>query len=183
MQKIPNTRLREGYRVANFKVLPAEGIISGPAGTTHVEPRAMDVLNYLAAHADEVVDRNELLENVWRSLCVTDSCLYKCVCTLRKALADDQRRQRIIQTVPKRGYRLTGPVRPLERREHAFCSRWCSTIGGVVMAYLVLGAMLGARLVTRAPFTDETNWTVPLLLLPAVIGCALIVVWAVRRHI
>ncbi len=70
----------------------------------------MDVLVHLAANPGRVVSKEELLEVVWCGAFVEEGALSQAIHSLRKALRDDARHPRYIQTVPKRGYRLVAPV-------------------------------------------------------------------------
>jgi TolB-like protein/DNA-binding winged helix-turn-helix (wHTH) protein/Tfp pilus assembly protein PilF len=66
----------------------------------------MDVLIHLAANRGRVVSKEELLTVVWGGAFVEEGALAQAIHSLRKALGDDARQSRFIQTVPKRGYRL-----------------------------------------------------------------------------
>jgi TolB-like protein/Tfp pilus assembly protein PilF len=70
----------------------------------------MDLLICLAAEPGKVVDKESLLAAVWGGAFVEEGVLSQAVHTLRKALEDDARQPRYVQTVPKRGYRLIAPV-------------------------------------------------------------------------
>ncbi len=71
----------------------------------------MDVLLLLARRAGEVISREELLATVWSGSVVGDDTLTQAVIKLRKALGDDTRAPRYIETIAKRGYRLIATVR------------------------------------------------------------------------
>jgi TolB-like protein len=75
-----------------------------------IEPRAMQVLAYLAEHAGDVVTKEQLVQDVWEGAFVTDEALTYAVHELRKALGDDAKKPQFIETVPKKGYRLVAPV-------------------------------------------------------------------------
>ncbi|HEY8521313.1 MAG TPA: winged helix-turn-helix domain-containing protein [Gammaproteobacteria bacterium] len=92
---------------------PLTGIITGPEGPQHVQPKVMDVLVFLAAHAGELVERDTLLDQVWRRV-TSEEVLTRCISELRRALGDERGSPRYIQTVPKRGYRLLEPAVPRE---------------------------------------------------------------------
>jgi DNA-binding winged helix-turn-helix (wHTH) protein/tetratricopeptide (TPR) repeat protein len=77
-----------------------------------VEPRVMQVLACLAAHAGKVVPKDQLLREVWGESFVTDEVLTNAVWELRHVLGDEARNPRFIQTVPRRGYRLIAQPRP-----------------------------------------------------------------------
>ena len=78
-----------------------------------IEPKAMDVLVYLAGREGQVVSREELERDVWHGALVGYDAVTGTVIKLRKALDDDARHPRYIATVPKRGYRLLpGALQP-----------------------------------------------------------------------
>jgi len=70
----------------------------------------MEVLLCLAKHAGETLPKETLFHAVWPDTFVTDDVLTHSISELRRAFEDDAREPRIIQTIPKRGYRLVAPV-------------------------------------------------------------------------
>jgi len=77
-----------------------------------LEPKVMEVLIFLVSRPDEVVSRESLLTAIWPGVIVGDDALTQAMIKLRKALGDDPKQPRYIQTVPKRGYRLLATVTP-----------------------------------------------------------------------
>lgn len=71
-----------------------------------LSPRAIRLLQVLADANGAVVSRQDLLEQVWPKVCVTDESVTQVVSELRRAL--DSRT--LIATVSGAGYRLTKPV-------------------------------------------------------------------------
>jgi len=85
------------------------------AGTgLQVEPKALKLLIYLAENAGRLVDRRELISAVWGDAFVSDHVLNRAVAQLRKALADDAREPRYIETAPTMGYRFIAEVQELQ---------------------------------------------------------------------
>lgn len=74
-----------------------------------IEPKQMRVLLSLAAANGTVRSRFDLLDEVWPTRYVVDGTLKRAVSELRKALGDDARNPRYIETVHKVGYRLMVP--------------------------------------------------------------------------
>lgn len=72
--------------------------------TVALRPQSVDVLGVLAAHAGTVVSKDSLLEEVWGDIAVTDDSLTQCIADIRRTLEDSD--HKIVQTVPKKGYRL-----------------------------------------------------------------------------
>ena len=73
-------------------------------------PRAAAVLATLVERAEQLVTKQELLEQVWGGLAVGDDALSSCIQELRRALGDDARRPKYIETQHRRGYRLIVPT-------------------------------------------------------------------------
>lgn len=75
-----------------------------------VEPQVFSVLAHLAAHADRVVDKEELLDAVWQTRFVSESALTSRIKAARRAIGDDGRAQQAIRTIHGRGYRFVAAV-------------------------------------------------------------------------
>lgn len=71
-----------------------------------LEPKSFRVLLYLAQNAGRVVKKDELLQAEWNGTFVTDNALTRVIAQLRKALGDDARQPRYIETIPTEGYRF-----------------------------------------------------------------------------
>jgi DNA-binding winged helix-turn-helix (wHTH) protein/TolB-like protein/Flp pilus assembly protein TadD len=78
--------------------------------TVRLEPRAIELLTYLAERPGQVVGREQLFAAIWPGVVVTDDALTHAVIKLRKALGDTARQPVYIETISKRGYRLIAPV-------------------------------------------------------------------------
>lgn len=98
------------FRVGDWQVQPLRNEIAGPDGRTKLEPRVMQVLVCLAERAGDVVSREQILEAVWEDRFVSDEVLTVAIQKLRRALGDDAKDPRFVQTVPGKGYRLNGAV-------------------------------------------------------------------------
>jgi TolB-like protein/DNA-binding winged helix-turn-helix (wHTH) protein len=70
----------------------------------------MEVLVCLAEHSGEAVPKEKLLQTVWPDTFVSDDVLKRSVSELRRAFGDDAHESRVIETIPKRGYRLVPRV-------------------------------------------------------------------------
>ena len=101
------------FRVGSWLVQPSRNTISQNGTSNRLEPKVMEVLVCLADHGGEVVSKEKLLQTVWPDTFVTDDVLKRSVSELRRLLGDDAREARVIETIPKRGYRLLAPVTPV----------------------------------------------------------------------
>lgn len=91
-------------------VFPELNLISRDDLSVHLEPKAMAVLLELAKHPGQVVGKEQLLETVWGGVHVCEEVVTTAVSLLRRALGDLAKNPCVIQTIPKRGYRLIPPV-------------------------------------------------------------------------
>ena len=94
-------------------VLDADLIeLRGPSGRIDVQRKVLQLLFFLAQHADRVVTKDEILEAVWPGTVVSDSVLSQAIRKARGAIGDDGSAQQFIRTVHGHGYRLEADVRP-----------------------------------------------------------------------
>lgn len=97
-------------RIGRYVVEPATGRVSRCGRSVRLEPRAMGVLMYLAARQGCVISTRTLKEDVWGRVHIVDAAVKRCISQVRKAFGDDPADPSIIETVPKRGYRLIATV-------------------------------------------------------------------------
>ena len=98
------------FRMGAWLVQPSLDAITRDGATVHLEPKVMEVLVCLAQHPGEPILKETLLKTVWPDTFVTDDVLTRSISELRRAFEDDARESTVIQTIPKRGYRLLAPV-------------------------------------------------------------------------
>jgi TolB-like protein/DNA-binding winged helix-turn-helix (wHTH) protein len=72
----------------------------------------MRLLLYLADRPGQVVGAEELLNQVWSGVVVTQDSVYQAIAAVRRVLGDDPRNPTYIATVPRLGYRLIAKVSP-----------------------------------------------------------------------
>lgn len=103
-----------GYSLGQVVVDPSRNRIIHPDQEVAVKPGEMNLLVRLLEAAPEVVDSNQLLELVSKGRVVEESLLHRRVSQLRRALRDSPKDPRIIETFPKRGYRIIADVCRIE---------------------------------------------------------------------
>ena len=109
-------------RIGDWRLDPVSGQIAregkdGEDGDSiRLEVRTMRLLLCLAERAGEVVSIEELLNQVWTGVTVSQDSVYQAVASLRRQLGDDPKQPTYIETVPRLGYRIVAPVRPFSPR-------------------------------------------------------------------
>ena len=89
-------------RFADFEVDPARGELRVGGAPVSLRPKTFALLAHLAAHPGRLLSKDELIAAVWPDVTVSDDSLVQCISELRAALGDSG--QRLIKTVPRRGY-------------------------------------------------------------------------------
>lgn len=134
----------------------------------HLEPKAVHVLYQLALCAGETVSRQELMDKVWHGRVVIEDALTRIISQLRLTFNDSKTRQ-VIQTVPKKGYRLSADVTWLTRQEfiklstnHSTASGLASSLNKTKVAALIMSGLILALLIfALIPETSELQESVP----------------------
>ena len=74
-------------------------------------PQVFDLLLYLIRNRERVVSKEELTDAIWKGRAVTDAALTTRLKIARDAIDDSGEGQRLIKTLPRKGWRFVGPVR------------------------------------------------------------------------
>jgi DNA-binding winged helix-turn-helix (wHTH) protein/Tfp pilus assembly protein PilF len=124
----PGPCMDQDFRLGSWTIRPSLNNISFNNRVARLEPKAMEVLVCLAKHDGEVTSKEELIRTVWANTFVGDDVLTRCISDLRKAFDDDPKAPRVIETIPKRGYRLLETVEPLASQKPNWIEQIVSAI-------------------------------------------------------
>ena len=95
----------KNVRLGDFEFsLDTDELRDGAGHLVHLRRQSSEVLSYLVNRLGETVSKDDLFENVWAKTVVTDDSLSQCIADIRKTLQDAD--HKIVQTLPKKGYRL-----------------------------------------------------------------------------
>jgi TolB-like protein len=81
------------------------------ADVVSVAPQVFDLLDYLIRNRERVVSKDDLINAIWNGRIVSDAALTTRLNAARSALGDSGEEQRLIKTLPRKGFRFVGPVR------------------------------------------------------------------------
>ena len=114
------SQVQERYEFGPFRLDPTEHTLLRGDQVVALTPKAFETLALLVRSRGHLVRKEELIERVWRDTIVEEGNLNVIIHTLRKALGDDPREHKYIETVAKCGYRFVAEVRkPDEDKETA----------------------------------------------------------------
>lgn len=80
-----------------------------------VTPQVLDLLNYLIRNRERVVSKDDLIDAIWNGRSVSDAALTTRLNAARNAIGDSGEEQRLIKTLPRKGFRFVGTVREAQR--------------------------------------------------------------------
>ena len=134
------------------------------------EPQVFDLLLYLIENQDRVVSGEELFDAVWQGRIVSLSTLTSRINAARRAIGDSGAKQKLIKTIPRKGYRFAGEAK-LEAGQFAAAAQpeadlrqeiqFCICGDGVRIAYATVGS--GPPLVKAGNWLNhlEYDWDSP----------------------
>lgn len=126
-------------RIGGWRLVADVRELHGPEGEVRrIGPTALRVLQLLVEAGGAVVPKETLVEQAWAGEFVSDEALTSVVYELRRALGDDAREPRYIQTIPRTGFRMVatierraGPESPVEDRQSGASGSGPRTFGSL----------------------------------------------------
>jgi DNA-binding winged helix-turn-helix (wHTH) protein/TolB-like protein len=160
------------FRLGKWLVCPKLNTVQSDGQSARIEHKFMEVLVCLAERSGEVVSKEELLRLVWADTFVSDEVLTRAISELRRTFSDDPKQPRLIETIPKRGYRLIAPVQRVEegvargatdRRSGLLARHRKALAAGVAVVLLAIAV---AVVLGRRPSEVRTDTPEPIAVLP-----------------
>lgn len=154
------------FQFGDFIVDMRRGCLREGAREIELRPKTFALLRHLLVNAGRLVPKEELIEAIWPNVIVTDDSLARCVSELRQAIGDAE--QRVIKTVPKRGYLFAASLAGANDDRQAASRRWLGlAAAGTVVAVAIAGFATASHRADRErtlpatasiavlPFADE----------------------------
>ena len=103
------------YDFGPYRLDPSKRVLTCAGEKIALTPKATDILIVLVMNAGELVQKDELIREVWPDTFVEEANLTQNIFRLRKALDDHRAGPRYIETVTRRGYRFISAVSTSDR--------------------------------------------------------------------
>ena len=111
----------------------------------HVEPQVFDLLACLAQRPGEILSKEQLVDEVWKGLAVSDATISARISAARAAVGDDGRSQSVIRTIHRRGFEFCANVTAVDSGETSAVRRdlevappkvnYCASKDGTAIAW------------------------------------------------
>jgi TolB-like protein/DNA-binding winged helix-turn-helix (wHTH) protein/Flp pilus assembly protein TadD len=109
--------LKDFLRFGEFALDTDQRVLMRDGKPVALTPKVFDTLLILVANSGRIVEKDELMSQLWPDTFVEEANLASNIKHLRKSLGDDARQPVYIETVARRGYRFIAPLK--EREEQA----------------------------------------------------------------
>ena len=108
-----NSRLQQQYEFGPFRLDTSEHCLRRNGQIVPLEPKVFNLLRVLVENDGRLLQKDELIKEVWPDSFVEEGNLNRNIAILRKALGDEPTGKPYIETVPKRGYRFVADVKEI----------------------------------------------------------------------
>ncbi|HEY3198711.1 MAG TPA: DPP IV N-terminal domain-containing protein [Nitrospirales bacterium] len=98
------------YQFDDVRVDLGSCTVTKAGSPVQLEPKAFSVLVFLIENGSQLAEKSEILTAVWKDAFVTDNALTRVIAQLRKALGEESKDTKYIETVHTRGYRFLPAV-------------------------------------------------------------------------
>jgi sigma-B regulation protein RsbU (phosphoserine phosphatase) len=99
------------YEFGSFRLEAGERRLMREGEAVPLTKKIFDLLLLLVQNSGHLIEKEEIMHEIWSDSIVEDNNLTVSMSALRKALGEGHGRHEYIQTIPKRGYRFVCPVR------------------------------------------------------------------------
>lgn len=130
------------YKIGNWTFTPSRNELADGDTTLRLEDRAGRVLEYLCQNAGSVVSKEQLIEHVWQGRHLSEQSVPVVISYLRKTFSEGGGQTRVIETIPKRGYRIIEAGRITLKPEKARQPNTWLLAAAVAAAVVFLGLYL-----------------------------------------
>jgi DNA-binding winged helix-turn-helix (wHTH) protein len=144
-------------RIGKWQFVPDSNELRCDTEVRRIEDRASRMLLLFAERRGDVVCREDIIATIWNGRQLSENSIATVVGQLRRLLDDDPMSPTLIETIPKKGYRLAGQTGRSEK--HFFKLRWALLLIPVLLfaGWIVLDSLRPPLLVHVAPISNNTG--------------------------
>ena len=106
------------YKFSSFYIDVERKVLFNKKKRVDIPAQAIEVLIVLVKNKGHLFTLQELIKEAWgENVVIEEANIYKHICTLRKALGENSKEGKYIETVPRRGYRFVARLREASNTE------------------------------------------------------------------
>jgi len=107
-----------------------------------LQPLCMSLLVFMAKHPGRIIDRHEIIQQVWQGRVVSEDALNNCIRKIRCALGDDAKNPKLIETINRKGYRLIATVKDNSENTLPPKTVWSFLTAKPLLKYSMLASLM-----------------------------------------
>ena len=105
------------FKFGDYVLESREHSLRKGAQQIHLRPKAFETLLYLVKHHGSLIKKQDMLDDLWPNVIVTENTLSHCIDEVRQALQDNAQKPTFIRTIPRVGFKFIAEVRELKTDE------------------------------------------------------------------
>lgn len=144
------------YRIGRFSLDVKARTLSDDNGSQNIRPKTLALLLYLAQRPEQIISKQELLDNIWDDVAVDDGVIFQSVREIRTLFSEPK----IVQNFPRKGYQFTAEINKAVKHS------WWSTKRNIILTSLLLFVAVIVLLVTLNPMATVQQPKHSVLILP-----------------
>jgi TolB-like protein/Tfp pilus assembly protein PilF len=117
------------YQFGPYQLHSSKRAFTRNGETISLPLKATELLIMLVSNAGQLIEKDELLRQLWPDTFVEEANLAQYICLLRRALGDERVGPKFIETVTRRGYRFIARVTIIGAEEIAGADREAPDLG------------------------------------------------------
>lgn len=99
------------FEFGEFRLDTTRRLLTRNGEPVQLSYKAFEMLALLVANSGRIVEKDEILREIWPDTFVEEGSLARNISVLRKVLGETPGEHQYIQTIPKQGYRFVAPLR------------------------------------------------------------------------
>jgi hypothetical protein len=107
VRRLPGGRASVRYLFENYAFDTERRELRRGAELVTIPPQVFDLLDYLIRNREHVVSKDDLIDAIWKGRIVSETALTTRLNAARSAIGDTGEQQRLIKTLPRKGFRLS----------------------------------------------------------------------------
>jgi DNA-binding winged helix-turn-helix (wHTH) protein/Tol biopolymer transport system component len=156
------------YEFGTLRLDTGQRILTHLGSALKLKPKTLEVLECLVRQSNKVIEKGQLMQQVWPDSFVEDANLTVHISTLRKIFAETGNHDVSIETFPKIGYKLNANVREVREEDPE-----SSTARQPTAANPEIGALRGADIAVAQPAPAANAYRTRIIMAALVLGALL----------
>lgn len=154
------------YLLGEWQFNPQTHQLSQNVHDIKLDNKVSELLHYLINSPEEIITRDQLLDDLWPNQLISDDVLNVAMSSLRKALGDNAKKPEYIRTIPRKGYQLIVEAKTLSNTDKVKSSNRRSPIRYVLVSLLLVVLFVAVYLFFNQRAEQDYSKNVKIAVLP-----------------